>query len=92
MHECMNLSLLHMDYQRSLIFHVQTPHHMEHNVTDITIVYNRSTDARFPDNLANDQYRKMHEEKESDDIEWDIEDMKRAIIESAEVYDDLVGG
>tara|TARA_B100002019_G_scaffold123386_1_gene106164 strand:+ start:1226 stop:1330 length:105 start_codon:yes stop_codon:yes gene_type:complete len=34
----------------------------------------------------------MHEEKESDDIKWDIEDMKRAIIESAEAYDDLVGG
>jgi len=46
----------------------------------------------FLDNLANDQYRKMHEEKESDDIEWDIEDMKKAIIESAEAYDDLVGG
>ena len=46
----------------------------------------------FLDNLANDQYRKMHEEKECDDIEWDIEDMKRAIIESAEAYDDLVGG
>lgn len=46
----------------------------------------------FLDNLANDQYRKMHEEKESGDIEWDIEDMKRAIIESAEAYDDLVGG
>lgn len=46
----------------------------------------------FLDNLANDQYRKMYEEKESDDIEWDIEEMKRAIIESAEAYDDLVGG
>jgi hypothetical protein len=46
----------------------------------------------FLDNLANDQYRKMHEEKKGDDIEWDIEDMKRAIIESAEAYDDLVGG
>ena len=29
----------------------------------------------FLDNLANDQYRKMHEEKESDDIE-DIEDRR----------------
>ena len=56
----------------------------------------------FLDNLANDQYRKMHKERESeelillmsnpDDIEWDIEEMKRAIIESAEAYDDLVGG
>ena len=46
----------------------------------------------FLDNLANDQYRKMHEEKKSYNIEWDIEDMKRAIIESAEAYDDLVGG
>ena len=46
----------------------------------------------FLDNLANDQYRKMYKEKESDDIEWDIEEMKRAIIESAEAYDDLVGG
>ena len=56
----------------------------------------------FLDNLANNQYRKMHEERESeelillmsnpDDIEWDIEEIKRAIIESAEAYDDLVGG
>ena len=36
----------------------------------------------FLDNLANDQYRKMHEERKSDDIEWDIEEMKRAIIET----------
>lgn len=47
----------------------------------------------FLDNLANDQYRKMHEKKEEDDnIEWDLEEMKKAIIESAEAYDDLVGG
>lgn len=46
----------------------------------------------FLDNLANDQYRKMHKEKKDGDIEWDLEEMKKAIIESAEAYDDLVGG
>ena len=35
----------------------------------------------FLDNLANDQYHKMHPEKKDDNIEWDIEELKRAIIE-----------
>ncbi len=32
------------------------------------------------------------QDSNSDEIEWDIEDMKRAILDAADDYDKLIGG
>ena len=41
---------------------------------------------------SNKTLKKTPSQDSNSDIEWDIEDMKRAILDAADDYDKLIGG
>jgi len=41
---------------------------------------------------SNKMSKKTHSQDSNSDIEWDFEEMKKSILDSADDYDKLVGG